>query len=341
MIKKILIRGTLFIATLFLLELFIRLFIPNIPITPVIGILDETQGYKLKADVDSIHKTSEFTTIVYTNSQGYRSPEIDYTKNDNIIRVLFLGDSMTYGWGVNAEERYTNVLADSLGFEMLNAGVPGYKLSNILAYYETEGYKYNPDIVVLAYNLRTGAPNINAGEYEVVNGTLIKKPLYIPTLKNRVKNVIAHFPFYNFLSQHSYLFALVRNSIVVFLNAQAKPITNCTIIEKTWYNSTKEREVLIVQDLNTQVLAQNKTFVLIVLPISYCDFDPLLTDFMNATNLPHQYYLGPAFATNISMYYFPLDGHWNAFGHGIAAQELLPYFQILLSENHERSTYGY
>lgn len=336
-IKRTVQLSLILLFTLLFLELATRILMPQIAISPVLGKLDPILGYTLKPNVTAIHKTTEFNTLVHINSRGYRSSELDYLRNtgtqNGTKRILFLGDSMTYGWGVNAEERYTDILAEELGFELLNAGIPGYKMSNIDAYYETEGYKYNADIVVLAYNLRTGAANINSAEYGVENGTLVKKPLYVLTLKNKIKKIVAQSSLYSYFSQHSYLFSLFRNAVVSFLNVQAPAQMNCSSIEETWYTTTKEREVLTVQDLNSMVTRENKTFVVVVLPLSYCHFDSLLTDFMNSTNLPHQYYLGPAFAAaNTTEYYYPLDGHWNALGHSIAAQGLLAYFQTLFSE---------
>lgn len=330
MLKKVLNITIAVFLTLFFLEVSTRILAPQ-NISPVIGELDPILGYKLKATVTAVHKTGEFDTIVRTNAEGYRSASIPYSKG-NKSRILFLGDSFTYGWGVNEEERFSDSIAQNLDVEMLNAGVPGYKLSNILAHYEAEGYKYNPNIVVLAYNLRTGTPNINSGEYDVVNGTLVKKPLYVPTLKNQIKNIVSHFPLYPFLSQHSHLFAFARNSIVALLNSQAKPITNCTLIEENWYNSTKEREVLVVQELAAVTKEKNQTFVFVMLPVTFCDFDTLLIDFIDSTNVSSAINLDSFFANNTQRYYYPLDGHWNKEGHAHAAELLLPALNSTIQE---------
>ena len=319
----------LFIAILFL-EFYLRFFAPQ-NISPVIAELDPILGYKLKANVTAVHKTTEFNTIVHTNSEGYRSSEMIYEKGDK-TRILFLGDSMTYGWGVNTEERFSDIVAKNLDLEMLNTGVPGYKVSNMDAYYETEGYKYHSDIVLLAYNLRTGIVNINSQEYEVNNSTLIKKTLYVSNAKNNLKNIVAEIPFYSFLSQHSQLFSFFRNIVVGLLEQQqvGETLSNCTTLQDQWYSHNKEREVLIVQDIQNFTTQQNSSFILVLLPLPSCNFTNLLSDFKNATNVTTVIDLSSTFANNTSSYYYPIDQHWNAQGHALAAQTIITALNLTL-----------
>jgi hypothetical protein len=246
---------------------------------------------------------------------------------------MFLGDSFTYGWGVNAEERFSDIVAKNLDIEMLNAGVPGYKLSNILAYYETEGYKYHPDIVVLAYNLRTGIVNINSLEYQVENGTLVKTPLYAATEKNSLKKLFSHIPFYSFLSQHSHLFALFRNVVVGILQQRQvhETFTECAAMEQLWYSQNKEREVLIVQELNNIITQQNSSLILVLLPVTSCNATDLLTDFKTATNVTFIIDLTPILANNTAAYYYVYDKHWNQDGHLLAAKILTSYITMTFS----------
>src|SRR3990167_2033914 len=51
------------------------------------------------------HHTPEFHTMIFTNSQGLRVPEEqgDYLlgKQPDVTRILLLGPSFAFGWGVN------------------------------------------------------------------------------------------------------------------------------------------------------------------------------------------------------------------------------------------------
>jgi hypothetical protein len=91
------------------------------------------------------------------NSNGLRSPETSYAKPEGTYRLLNLGDSVAMGWGVKQEETYGQVLAAALNarsengthYEVINAGVPGWNLENVLAYLQAEGLRYQPDLILL------------------------------------------------------------------------------------------------------------------------------------------------------------------------------------------------
>jgi hypothetical protein len=91
------------------------------------------------------------------NSHGLRGPEVDYQKPSGTFRILNLGDSVAMGWGVSEAASYGRQLEVSLNavagserrYEVINAGVPGWNPENELAYLQTEGFKYHPDLIVL------------------------------------------------------------------------------------------------------------------------------------------------------------------------------------------------
>jgi lysophospholipase L1-like esterase len=104
----------------------------------------------------------EFQSIpVDVNSHGLRSPETSYEKPPATFRILNLGDSIVMGWGVREEDTYgrqlESVLNESKGgdlrIEVINAGVPGWNLENALAYLQSEGLRYQPDLILLGLTL--------------------------------------------------------------------------------------------------------------------------------------------------------------------------------------------
>ncbi|MCR4324743.1 MAG: SGNH/GDSL hydrolase family protein [Candidatus Curtissbacteria bacterium] len=124
----------------------------------------ETLPITLQKDVkdyDHIAYTLEFRHKVDTNSQGIRGREISLEKPQNTYRILLLGDSMTFGWGVNEEETFAKVLENNLNtwskesnldtnFEVINAGFTGGKtLDSYYVFLNEMGLKYKPDLVVL------------------------------------------------------------------------------------------------------------------------------------------------------------------------------------------------
>src|SRR5690606_37609731 len=66
-------------------------------------------------------------------------------------RLLFLGDSFTYGLFVPSEETIPQQTAKLLGGQAINAGVPGYSLAQVLIYAEKLIPKYKPDYVIVQY----------------------------------------------------------------------------------------------------------------------------------------------------------------------------------------------
>ncbi len=72
----------------------------------------------------------DFTYIVETNSLGLRDKEIMRPKPNDIIRIVGVGDSYTYGWGVNIENTWLRRLETLLNIpgkkiETVNLGKPG------------------------------------------------------------------------------------------------------------------------------------------------------------------------------------------------------------------------
>ena len=94
---------------------------------------------------------------VKINSHGFRDNEHVREKPPGIIRVLGLGDSFTFGWGVPLDESFLKQLERQLGVrigqqvEVINTGVPGWGLAQYNRYLKREDLNYSPDIIVVAY----------------------------------------------------------------------------------------------------------------------------------------------------------------------------------------------
>lgn len=67
-------------------------------------------------------------------------------------RIVALGDSYTFGVCVHDEESWPAQLEQQLpGTEVINLGVPGFGLDQMLLRWERDGLAYKPDVVVLGY----------------------------------------------------------------------------------------------------------------------------------------------------------------------------------------------
>lgn len=89
------------------------------------------------------------------NSKGLRDREYSYTKPRGTRRILVLGDSYTWGYGVGNRSIYTEVMEDKLlkegSWQVLNAGVSGWGTDQQYLFLKEEGFRYDPDIVVVSF----------------------------------------------------------------------------------------------------------------------------------------------------------------------------------------------
>lgn len=93
-----------------------------------------------------------------TNSLGFRGPEIAREKPPGTFRIVVLGDSVSYGTGVDEEVTFLRRWETSLeqrhpgrAFEVVNTGHPMYDTVQELALLRDEALALQPDLVLLVY----------------------------------------------------------------------------------------------------------------------------------------------------------------------------------------------
>lgn len=124
--------------------------------------------YELIANLSSNHigHTFEFDYQFYTNSLGIRGKEIDKNNKNNNFRILMVGDSMTFGWGVEDNETipfYLEQLANeefntrsiNNKIEVINAGMAsGFSPDTYYLYLKNKGFDLNPNLVIVNFFVR-------------------------------------------------------------------------------------------------------------------------------------------------------------------------------------------
>lgn len=96
---------------------------------------------------------------VKTNSCGMRGVEISPAKDSNTYRIIMLGDSFTFGWGVEEEKIFARVLESNLNkksqngtnFQVLNLGVPGYSTFQEVAKFLDSYEDLEPDALLVYF----------------------------------------------------------------------------------------------------------------------------------------------------------------------------------------------
>lgn len=156
-------------------ELALRLFVPErapVLLQPFIDTVEEDHGadfelvfesdpelfWRLKPGVTLPADAHPFSGLV-SNAQGLREDHaIPLAKPPGEVRILFLGDSVTFGYLVRPEDAFVEQVERELRarvpgarVECLNAGVPGYSLFQGLRFLATRGLAFAPDLVVLEF----------------------------------------------------------------------------------------------------------------------------------------------------------------------------------------------
>jgi len=98
-------------------------------------------------------------TLVEVNAQGSRGPEVGYERSPGVPRILFLGDSVTFGFFLEERDAFPAVARASLEksldrtVEIVNAGVGGYSQWQQRIQFERSGARYAPDVAVITFVL--------------------------------------------------------------------------------------------------------------------------------------------------------------------------------------------
>ena len=111
--------------------------------------------YELRPDMD----VELVGGIVRTNSQGFRTDrEFSIEKPPGTIRIVGIGDSFMFGYGVHQDQEMLKVLEGKLNdryperdWEAINTAVPGYNTVMEVATLEEKALEYGPDLVVIEF----------------------------------------------------------------------------------------------------------------------------------------------------------------------------------------------
>lgn len=255
---------------------------------------------------------SVYTTKI--NSQGFRDYEYGIEKPENSIRIAAVGDSVTYGVGVNLEDTYVKQLERMLNersdrkVEVLNFGANGASTINELELIQRKVLLYKPDIIML---------QIDPNDAEVIhqikkvdaflNGFILKLKGSSLEIGQWLKQKLEFYKYYRYRKQMT--FDDEYNNIVTPLNAIR--------------DTCKENNIRLI------VLSYDS-------PYSIRYYDRVL-QYVAAQGIPlldlsntkfgklsyEQKYINPKLGRNG----YPLDSHPSKYGSKIIADEIAVFFE--------------
>jgi lysophospholipase L1-like esterase len=281
-------------------------------------ILHTDYGFYINRPGDSYDMREGASVTI--NREGFRGDDFSFDKPKGTVRILCVGDSMTFGWGAPQNSIFPVILekiALEEGFpcEVVTAAACSWNTRTEFNFFQKRGKLYNPDILLLL----------------VVGNDLLTPENSTPRREDFFRHMMAG----RMGLRHSYL-------LRAYFHFQSKFLAGPEFIE------AYERDPTVF-DENLQALGEM---------ISLCeslDIRPLVFlgvtgDGSSAFDQMYQSLYGNVLnehgiSTNVCQVYFsdrdlkvsPADTHASALGHQLVAQTMYPKLRPLLQEAMEQS----
>ena len=344
--KKIIINLLLMLSAVFLcfvlIEICLRAFYPQIVECKI------NEHWRMKDDVlpyvpkpcykGRMFLKGQFDVCLTTNNKGFRgAKDVDIERPRNITRVVFLGDSFVFGWGVDDDKVFTYTLEERFNkeedVEVINASVYGYDMDEYLVAFDRI-FKYDPNVIFLGFclendfnfsisekgsmseELRAEREDTGSHIREIINNlhiiTLIRDRLYITFPK--IRNIM--------------LSLGINNKRDIFLKSYPESLNKLLVKTES-----------ALDHMNKVSKENGIDFIVLLIPLKeqiYCrqaiskfqDYDidkpnEVLTDILKRNSI--QYIdLTSDLLTQSRLVkerlYFDTDPHWTEYGHEIVGQ---------------------
>lgn len=248
------------------------------------------------------------------NANGLRAGrDYSFDKPAGTKRILVLGDSYAWGYGVADQELFSELLERQLAsrngkWQVINSGVSGWGTDQQHLYLKNEGLKYQPDVVVVAFFIGNDIDNnVAATQYGLNKPVLVGSDL---TLRN------------------------------VPVPRPGQPV-NPYVLDKLSKLDPVEHSVRIVSAIAEECVANDCELVLMKFGVFLAprlpyavDLNRRFTDSVQALGANLKFLdLDEQFAMKgfdlVKLTSGNDDGHWNAFGH----QQVASMLETFLVEN--------
>jgi len=279
---------------------------------------DSTLGWSQIPNKQAIFNHPDFSTQVAINSLGLRDREYSVERNQK-KRMLVLGDSYGWGFGVNADEIFTEILeARHPDWEIINASVSGYGTVQEYLYLQQRGILLKPDLVLVLFNDNDFQDSVGITEYWY-NKPIVSKiddhyeitglPVPPQTWRQRMDVYLLG----NFYIARGLYFSLqLPVSLLEQLVSSPQPVLEVDSLDATGYVLGK----MIALDQSNKMQT-----VVVQTPLSDVKHAAVETQCLKYA-IPCLH-LKEAFKANKNTkWHFEHDRHWNQTGHRMAADAI-------------------
>ena len=301
------------LVSLLAIELIARAFVPQwAPPSAdrTFWVYDEQLGWAhLPGSSGPMHH-QDFSIDVSHNALGMRDAEVATEVAAGHKRILLLGSSFSWGYGVEREEIYAEVIDSKYpDWEVVNAAVSGYSTDQELLSLEAWGPKLQPDVVILMLHHHDVAGNLLSARYwhnkpvfEAGDEGLTLRGVPVPPtgIKERIQN---------YVFSETYFFSKLA---VRFRSATKKSAGK----ERSRKGFDLTRDLLLRIDEVTRGLGAR--LVVILPPTSRDDWLEFISAEMSSAGIDHVG-LSEAFQNKTQRLKFEHDPHWNPAGHRLVA----------------------
>lgn len=309
-------------------------------------ISDKTTGFRSAPNIRQRMITTEFDVEIRTNEYGFRDDAIG---KKNGFRILVLGDSFTFGYGVERNFLFADLLEHKLQEEIINAGVGGFEIIHQLKWFRTAGKSFDADLVIYALYLGNDLSR-NSDWQEGHDGSLVNPKKQYPVRTKKPIKMIQ-------LSRN----AIYRIKYNVIQKKEWMPYSDYLMMtQKQLSHQGKMKYSLakkLLGDLHVEVTKSGAEFFVFMLPYKTIvdpdaqkEFQATIPNFKELYDLERPAKEMEEFLKNSNIAYFdfvpamkkyyvaqsnrPLfyysDGHLTPKGHAFVARQLEPIISSLV-----------
>jgi hypothetical protein len=324
-LQKILVLFGAILICFIILENLLNIFLPQFNPAGKFEFYRNKQGIQLGIKNFSGRywdNAGDFNVTVSINKYGFRDRK-DFkmsTAND----IFVVGDSFSFGYGVEEDKRYSNLLESSLRENIFNISMPGDfdDYSKFIKYAQEHGATIKKLIVGVCMEndlndyLKRGAEN-----YKIIDDKILKKIRYYLESKTTTFNVCAYLINSNITVQRFFRKVnFIKNPIEII----PQVIDNPDVLL-----DSARRLAKIVNDYDALILivpsralwAGDNQKNQIAIHQSFVSL--LRKEGLNVVDVRQSFEAGG----NPMEYYFPHDGHWNEKGHRKAAEVIVKHLR--------------
>lgn len=258
------------------------------------------------------------------NNIGSRDNE-DYFFKDEKKSILLIGDSFAFGYGVDKNEIFANIIEKKINKKVLNFGISGSDPRSHLYNYLNSYSKFNFDEIIYFFLPHNDFISEKNKDQEITHQT--DNFFTFKNIKFYLKNFFSNFSYsYNFFRSAKIILDIKKTneyeSESYFIQDKTKVRYTLGIIEEMIkFKDVKTYIVIIpsIYDINnfqkSNVNYKNLFWYKEFLQLSNKN-NIVLIDLLDYVDFKNKY-----------LYFLNCDGHWNSFGNNFAAEVFLNFYK--------------